>query len=441
MVATGIGFAGLDGAWWLPACQPFVLPHPAADQLHQIATALFAFLDMVGDLYGTVASQPLTDLLRHKLPAYIPQRVSQQRVLSLRPDFQLVQTAAGLQLVATELEICPSAQGFAHAMQVGYGLETDLADAFAHFLNGRPLFILGSQQWSEFLIEQLAFCRALAERGATAWVLYDRPLSSIAAEVANGRRWQPPMFGISRKPADWNLDLLDRLRNSDLLRYWWPDDEQWPEYLSNSAVFRFGYFNCFTADRLEQFGRWETTGATMLNPTTFYLESKLILAALQLPGVRERLTAATLATLDACLPLTLPLTAAILPRLLDEQADWVIKFAGYDDGGEDWGGRSLQVGRAQTAANWEAALRHALTLPWPVVAQPYLLSQRIDVTYEDSNGQIQTMLNANTRLRSFFLRTDQRITTCGTHLTASPNPLSVSEATDTIQVPVVFSGQ
>jgi hypothetical protein len=221
----------------------------------------------------------------------------------------LVQTAAGLQLVATELEICPSAQGFAHAMQVGYGLETDLADAFVRFLDGRPLFIIGSQRWSEFLIEQLAFCRALAERGATAWVLYDRPLSSIAAEVVNGRRWQPPMFGISRKPVGWNLDLLGRLRNSDLLRYWSSDDEQWPERLGEAAVFRFGYFNCFTADRLAQFGRWEAAGATFLNPTTFYLESKLVLAALQLTAVRERLAAQTLATLDACLPLTLPLTA------------------------------------------------------------------------------------------------------------------------------------
>ncbi len=441
MAATGIGFAGIDGPWWLAACQPFTLPQAVGDSLTEIATAVFAFFDVISDLYGTAAGQPLTDLLQHKLPAYIPQLVCQQRVLALRPDFQLVQTAAGLQLIATELEICPSAQGFAHAMQVGYGLETDLADTFARFLNGRPLFIVGSQQWSEFLIEQLAFCRALAERGATAWVLYDRPLSSMAAEVANGRRWQPPLFGVSRKPAGWNPDLLGRLRDSDLLRYWWPDDEQWPEHLGNSAVFRFGYFNCFTANRLEQFGRWEKTGATMLNPTTFYLESKLILAALQLPVVRERLTAATLATLDACLPLTLPLTAAILPRLLDEQADWVSKFAGYDDGGEDWGGRSLQVGRAQTAAEWAATLHHALALPWPVVAQPYLPSKRIDITFEDNNGRTQTMPDANTRLRSFFLRTEQQITACGTHLTASYNPLSVSEATDTIQTPVVFSGQ
>jgi hypothetical protein len=441
MAATGIGFAGIDGPWWLPACEPFVLPQSAADQLHQIATAVFTFLDVVGDLYGAADGRPLTDLLRHKLPAHIPQLVSQQRVLSLRPDFQLVQTAAGLQLVATELEICPSAQGFAHAMQVGYGLETDLADAFARSLNGRPLFILGSQQWSEFLIEQLAFCRALAERGATAWVLYDRPLSSIAAEIATGRRWQPPMFGISRKPPGWNPDLLGRLRDNDLLRYWWPNDEQWPERLGNSAVFRFGYFNCFTAGRLAQFGRWEAAGATFLNPTTFYLESKLVLAALQLPVVRERLTAATLATLDACLPPTLPLTADTLPQLLANKDEWVIKFAGYDDGGNDWGGRSLQVGRAQTAAEWETTLHHALALPWPVVAQPYLPSQRIDITYEDSNGRIQTMLNANTRLRSFFLRAGQCITPCGTHLTASHNPLSVSEATDTIQAPVVYSGQ
>ena len=32
MDATGIGYAGIEGVWWLPACQPFVWPQPL--QLH-----------------------------------------------------------------------------------------------------------------------------------------------------------------------------------------------------------------------------------------------------------------------------------------------------------------------------------------------------------------------------------------------------------------------
>lgn len=441
MATTGIGFAGIDGPWWLPACEPFALPAAVSESLTQIGAAVFTFLDVIGDLYGTADGRPLTALLAYKVPAYIPRLVSSGRVCSLRPDFQLVETAAGLQLVATELEVCPSAQGFAHAMQVGYGLKTDLADEFVRFLNGRSLFIVGSHHWSEFLIEQLAFCRALAERGTETWVLYDRPLQAIAADVANGRCWQPPMFGIHHKPPDWNSDLLGRLQAHDLSRYWWPEDACWPTELGEAVVFRFGYFNCFDVERLEQFGRWEQSGATFLNPTTFYLESKLVLAALQLPVVRERLPAETLAILDACLPPTWPVTAGTLPHLLDSQDEWVIKFAGYDDGGEDWGGRSLQVGRAHSAAAWKATLHRAVALPWPVIAQPFLPSQRVNIAYWGHNGSQQQMNNGNTRLRSFFLRQESGAVACGTHLTISSDPLSVSEATDTVQTPILFSGQ
>ena len=133
--ATGIGFAGIDGAWWLPACQPFPLPARLAADLGEIGRAIFALLDAVSDLYG--ADPALSALLDHRVPAPLRRQTCPGRLLSLRPDFQLHPAADGLWLVATELESCPSAQGFAHAMQAGYGLAPDLASAFAHFLAGR----------------------------------------------------------------------------------------------------------------------------------------------------------------------------------------------------------------------------------------------------------------------------------------------------------------
>jgi hypothetical protein len=339
------------------------------------------------------------------------------------------------------LEICPAVQGFAHAMQVGYGLATDLVDEYARFLNGRPLLIVGSHRWSEFLFEQLAFCRALAERGAQGWVLYDRPLKAIAADVASGRCWEPPMFSIPHRPPDWNRDLPGRLHTHDLARYWWPDDEQWPDDVGEAVIFRFGYFNCFAAERLEQFGHWERAGATFLNPTSFYLESKVVLAALQLPAVREQLPATTLATLETCLAETWVVTPETLPRLLDNKDDWVIKFAAYDDSGQDWGGRSLQVGRTYSRAAWDAAVRRAAALPWPVIAQPFLPSRRVDIAYWSLEGTRQVMNNGNTRLRSFLLRQPQGVVACGTHLTVSADPLLVAESSDTVQAPVWFGNR
>ena len=47
MDATGIGYAGIEGVWWLPACQPFVWPQALQSHLADIGAALFHFLDGV----------------------------------------------------------------------------------------------------------------------------------------------------------------------------------------------------------------------------------------------------------------------------------------------------------------------------------------------------------------------------------------------------------
>lgn len=451
MDATGIGLAGLEGAWWLPAAQPFPLPAAVAGELVQIGQAIFTLFDAVTGLYGTPAGQKsgLNALLNHKVPAHIPRLMSRGRVESVRPDFQLsIQTSQTrcaktfeVSLVATELEICPSAHGFAHAMQVGYNLPTDLVESFARTLRGRELLFVGSSQWSEFLFEQLAFCRALAGIGARGRVLYDRPITALAAEVQQGRRWQPPMFGIKAKPPGWNDDLWGHIRRHNLEPFLWPDDTRWPESVGNSVVFRFGYFDCFAPDKLNYFLQWQAQGATLLNPAMFILDSKVIMAALGLPLVREEiatLNATALPTLNRCLPETLLLQPGLLPRLMEEKDAWVIKYAGFDGGNQAWGGRSLRVGLSHPADEWRQMLAQALALPWPVVAQRLTPSAQVDIPYGDAQDQVQVMPQGATRLRTFFLRDEADILACGSHLTVSGGSMQVSEATDTVQASVVF---
>ena len=139
------------------------------------------------------------------------------------------------QPVLTELEICPSAQGFAHAMQVGYGLRADLAESIAGYLKGRDFLIVGSQQWSEFIIEQFAFCRALAGLGVKARVLYDIPISVMADEIKRGQRWQLPLFGIKEKPAQLDTDLMARLKAHCFDSFLWPGDGDWPEEVGEAV--------------------------------------------------------------------------------------------------------------------------------------------------------------------------------------------------------------
>lgn len=448
MAATSIGFGGIDGAWWLPAVEPFALPVSTAQELATIGPALFYFLDLVTSLYGTAAGAAagVNHLLDTKVPVHIPRLMSAGRVESLRPDFQLVAEldAAGAlhyRLAATELEICPSAHGFAHAMQVGYGLEPDLVRAFADYLNGRTLLFVGTHQWSEFLLEQLAFCRALAAVGAQGRVLYDRPVQQLAAEIVAGQRWQPPMFGVKQKTVGWQESLTDRPTWRDLVPFVYTPDDAWPTSIGDAVVFRFGYFDCFAPVHLAHFPRWQAQGATLLNPAHFILDSKVVMAALQLPIVRQRIATenpTALPILDRCLPETILLTPETAPAILADKAEWVVKFAGYDSGQQAWGGRSLQVGAHHTTASWQTTIQAYLQLPWPVVAQRLMPSVQVDMAYLDSQDQVQPLERGHTRLRVFLLRNGGGAIAAGAHLTVSGGALQVSEATDAVQAPVVF---
>lgn len=439
--ATGISFAGLQGAWWLAACEPFALPRSVHTQLQDISHALFTLFDVVNARFGIDAE--LTALLSYKVPERLRGWASAAPVLSLRPDFQLCLTPDGFQLVATELEMCPSAHGWAHAMQAAYGLETDLAGTFAHWLNGRSLLFSGTQKWSEFSLEQLAFCRALAQHGAHARVAYDVPLETIAQEFAAGTRWQTPMFGISTKPPEWDTDLLSRLKANGLLEFW---EHNSPSPFERGAqgvrVFRFGYLENFAPQQQAAFHHWATQGVCFLNPPTFYLDSKAVMATLRLPSVRAELAAETLAVLEACIPETLILHEELWPRLQAEQNQWVLKFSGYDTGQLGWGGRSVQIGAQHTPESWAQVLRAYTALPIPTVAQRLAPSARVSIDYFERNGARQTMLNGFTRLRTFFLRDDKHpersAYLCGSHLTVSGGTMQVSEATDSVQAPIVF---
>lgn len=435
MAATGIGFAGIDGAWWLPAVEPFPLPAAALDELPRIGRALFALFDAIAELLDT--SDELRALLTHRVPSHLPWLAGRESVLMLRPDFQLVAEGRDVRLVATELEICPAAQGFATAMQTGYRLATDLADGLAALLGNRPLLFTGSAQWSEFLFEQLAFCRALAERGVAAYVLYDRPIADIAAEVRAGQRWVPPMFGVRERTPDWDEDVLGRIRSHGLYDHLWPD-KQWPGQIGDTVVFRFGYFDCFAPETIGSFVDWQAAGATFLNPPITWLENKAVLAAASLPAVRARLSAwpGVQETLDRCLPETRLLTAEAIPALADERTDWIIKYAGFDGANRAWGGRSVRFGRDCTRDEWLSLLREGTALPWPVVAQRLAPSLPVRVAYYDDRDTVRS-LSGHTRLRSFLWRDGHGETHAGgNHVTVSA-AAQVSEATDAVQAPVV----
>jgi len=452
MSSTGIGLAGIEGVWWLPAVQPFVLPRQLALNLAEIGQAIFVLFDIVTAIYGSRAGAAcgLDRLLEYNVPPAIPRLIGPGRVLGVRPDFQLcmLDRPPYYQLVATELEICPSAHGFAHALQVGYQLDTDLVASFARLLAGRELVFAGTSQWSEFLFEQLAFCRALAEIGASGRVLYDLPIASMAEQIRDRSSWQTPMFGIPERPDAWDDDIVRRIHAHGFERYLRPAAPDWPATVGDALVFRFGYFDCFAVDKLQRLLDWQAAGATMLNPTMFILDSKAIMAAIQIPYVRRQIATRSpdaLGTLDRCIPETIVVEPETVARLRSEQHDWVVKYAGYDRSNQAWGGRSLQVGAQRSRGEWGRILDTCLELPWPVVAQRLAPSARIDIAYAKAGGSIDWLRQGATRLRSFMLRDGSTehingpdVSVAGTHLTVSSAAIQVSEGTNTVQAPVVF---
>jgi hypothetical protein len=328
-------------------------------------------------------------------------------------------------------------------------------------LGGRELLVVSSSQWSEFLFEQLAFCRALAAVGARGRVLCDEPIATIAQRARSGAIWHPPMFGVRELPANWDADVARRIRDHGFEPFLWPDAASWPDEVGDAVVFRFGYFDCFATDQLDRLLRWQAGGATFLNPTMFILDSKVVMAALGLPAVRQRIADGApdaLAALDDCIPETLLVQPPTIAQLRREQYEWVVKYAGFDRGNQAWGGRSLQVGALHTPDSWAHILHTSLDLPWPVVAQRFTPTTRIDIAYLDGQDTPRWMRQGATRLRAFMLRGEQllplshaaergpggegrdRISVCGVHLTVSGGAVQVSESTDAVQAPVVFRG-
>ena len=129
---------------------------------------------------------------------------------------------------------------------------------------------------------------------------------------------------------------------------------------------------------------------------------------------------------------------------MDEQADWVLKFAGYDSGNQAWGGRSLQIGAQQSTQAWRQILARYLALPWPVVAQRAVPSAKVDIAYLDIKDSAHWLQGGTTRLRTFMLRPDQTngpantVLVGGSHITVSGGTMQVSESTDAVQAPVRF---
>ena len=437
MRSTGIGLAGVDGAWWLPATAPFIMGEYEYNQLSDIGNALFELTDAIAAELREYPDGDFAQLLSYKVPPAIAAHLDLAPVLSFRPDFQLVPTSDGMQFVLTEIEIAPSSEGFVHAMQLAYGVPTDIVPAFARFLAGRELLFAGTHEWSIYQYDQLAFCNALAKYDANAYALYDRTIAQMEEEIQRGVRWQLPVIGINGTPEQWEPSMTAHIARHGLAPF---VRDEWAEDVGDTVVFRFGYVGNFDRTHRAYFQQWQQRAATFLNPFSFHLDNKVMLMGIRTASIRNRLDAGTIAVLERCIPETTLLTTANISRLVAEKESWMIKFAGFDEGNEAWGGRSVRFGVSFSHDAWRELLHEAAQLAWPVVAQRLTVSQQLTIDYYRPDGSIGTLYDGFTRLRTFFLRhrKGEESTHCGSHLTVTSGTMQVSEASDAVQTPVLF---
>lgn len=435
MRETGIGLGAISGAWWFPAVEPFYMGLFEERRLGEIGRSLFLFLDAVADEMRENPDGPFAQRLRYKVPAHIVSQLDLAPTCMFRPDFQLVQTEDGFDFALTEIEIAPFSEGCAHAMQLAYGLALDAVPAFANWLDGRELLFVGTNEWSIYQFDQLAFCKALADHGAKGRVLYDRTTVEMEAEIQAGRRWQLPLREIANEPTVWEPSMLGQIGRFGLTPY---VCDEWPEDASNSVIFRFGYVEHFSPIHQGYFQRWHQQGATFLNPLSYHLDSKVTLEGVRTDAIRQRLDETTLAVLESCVPETWLLTADSIPKFTAHKDEWLIKFAGFDQNNFAWGGASVNFGQEYSAEEWQTRLENAAALAWPVVAQRVAPSQLLTLDFYNRDGVINTLYNGITRQRTFFLRDGNAAIHCGSHLTLTNGEMRVSEDSASVQAPVAF---
>ncbi|MEM7117014.1 MAG: hypothetical protein AAF614_31570 [Chloroflexota bacterium] len=436
MRETGIGLGAISGAWWHPATEPFVMGEAENARLREIGRALFQFLDAVAAELHENPNGRFAQRLSHKVPADILAHLDLAPVHMFRPDFQIVPTNNGLDFVLTEIEIAPFSEGCAHAMQLAYGVSPDVVPAFAQWLAGRELLFVGTHEWSIYQFDQLAFCKALAAHGAKGRVLYDRETAVMEAEIQAGQRWQLPLREVPQKLENWEPTMLGQIGRYGLAPY---ACDEWPEDASNSVIFRFGYVENFAPQHRAFFQRWQQQGASFMNPFSYHLDNKVTLEGVRTEGIRQRLDANTVSVLESCVPETRQVTADAVPDFTAQKDDWLIKFAGFDQDNAAWGGASVKFGHEYTLLEWRDLLIKASQLAWPVVAQRIVPSQPLSLDFYRRDGSVGRLQDGVTRQRTFFLRDDNDAIHCGSHLTLTNGELRVSEDSNSVQTPVVFS--
>ncbi len=441
MNATGIGYKGLSGVSWLPSLKPIPLAKYLEDVLVGIGDAIFLLYDAVAHLYEQ-KDPDVVSLLSHKVPSRISKMSLPGTVDIIRPDIVISSAEDGShRFVITELESCPAGQGMTHAMQTGYKLSPAMADEFTTYLDGRDFVVLATHEWSEYTFEQAVFVKALRDRGVRAFILLDEDLGVIHNLAL--AKWKAPKELPPALLSSWDTNFLGRLRKYGFNEFVF--GETLPVKIGASAVYyRFGYFDNFSSEWLNQMRVWQENGATIINPLQYYLESKSLMAAAKLPTVRAWISdrnKLVVETLDSCLAETRLIHSGLTSPedLTNNRHYWLTKFAAWDGNNKSWGSRSLEFGSQHSDTSWMINIKDMSRLDHPVVVQHVIAPAEFQVAYAAADGTAQEFNRGRSRLTPFLLRGEHGTVHCGSTITLRENTVRIHGASDAVEGPVIFT--
>ncbi len=413
--ATGVGYADQKGVTFRLSSNPFPLTNSHKEQLSGIGDLLLHLMQGVSKAYRS-GNKQLTHFLNLKVPERIPRIVDSRPVRLLRPDIAIDENG---KLWVTEIETSPGGPGFYTALSHGYGTSNPLVNTLAHEaqLRSNTFHILLTRDWWMYDHELRVLARALRERG-------------IASQV-------------------WYVDECSR----DTIH----NEEHFPE---NAMVYLFGYVDNFCMNDeeqwlLESLKNGERKDLVLLNPPSFYLESKAIMALVH-SAVADHLVSEglideeTLSSLRNVIPHTMLLSyeADGEVNLRDTSHKQLVpKVAGYDGANQNWGGRGVQA-RKMSKKQFEK-LVHQLSdpdLPYPCILQEKVPHADFSANYcepPSRNGNSattspfpHTMEQAHVRLSPFYFNRNGRMVYCGSVATLSENGL-VHTTPESVMTPAV----
>lgn len=352
------------------------------ERFKDMSESIQLFFKVISDNFQ---NEKMQQILFHKAPASVTKsfnlNTKHTNCYTTRPD--VILSADGRSLQITELEGAPGGHGIFASQEFALYNESHLVTGTKAFLDGRPYRVIINPDWVAYTFEQAAFCNMLQEEGVDAKVIITGTPERFQEDIMKHRLYDYRGPVIQDALTHIKSDIFKKTINFK------PNLSS--KETKDTVLFRFGYFNNFTAQQIQAMEAADTVTNSMLP----YLESKNVLALAHSPTLKEIYLAngeeEQYQTLVSFVTPTQIAGSTEIP-----QTNSVIKLSGWDENA--WGARSVYFGEDHTAEQWKGLVSGFVTSNLPAVSQQAISSHKFNLNFITPSGKQKQMFDANIRL-------------------------------------------